>query len=284
MAKILKIDEMHGNGRFWITDYFDLNTIPKDVLASKCVDFSFMAKNQGYGKEIFVNGDEILAEKKYFTATYETVKETLRAKYKFDDWQFAEDSVANNVRIIILFVDIKRNKDIMLAEMKSLGWSESFSDETVYQGFRVVAISFDPIYQMSVSDEAHSFEFLYHWTPDYNVDEILAKGLIPKDGNGRFKYPRKVHLIKGNVTDRKKAHIGWQLCQTNGNPLNDGHYTLIQIETALVPKSVAFYYDPRYEHGYYTKRRIPAGTLKVIGKIEYRKESVYADNYEINYI
>jgi hypothetical protein len=64
---------------------------------------------------------------------------------EFDTLEKAEKFEANNVKIIILFVDIKRNKDIMLAEMKSLGWSELFSDETVYQGFRVVAISFLPI-------------------------------------------------------------------------------------------------------------------------------------------
>lgn len=284
MEKILTVDELQKQENFTPLSYFDLRKITKKELMSKYVDFSFIAKNQGFGKNVLVTNKEILSERKYYTAVYETVKSTLQGKYGFDDWQIKEDCVANNVKIIILFVDFKRNKDIMVAEMQSLGWCESISEKIIFYGVPVIAISFDPIYQMSITDEARSFKFLYHWTPSYNIKEILKRGLLPKKENSLYNYPPRVHLIKGNVIDENKVYIGWQLCQLNDNSMNNGEYTLFQIETKLIPTNVAFYYDPRYEYGYYTKRKIPVNALKIIGNIIYKKEKTYTPIYHITYL
>jgi len=284
MEKILTVDELQKQKITQPLKYFDFSKISKKELLSKYIDFSFIAKNQGFGKNIFVTDKEILTERKYYTAVYETVKNTLQSKYGFDSWQIKEDCVANNVKIIMLFVDYKHNKDIILAEMESLGWSESISETNVYYGIPVIAISFDPIYQMSVTDEARSFEFLYHWTPNYNIKGILKSGLLPKKDNDVYNYPPRVHLMKGNITDENKVYFGWQLCQSNNNPMNNGEYILVQVETKLIPTSVAFYYDPRYEYGYYTKRKIPVNALKIIGSVVYKKETVYASTYSITYL
>ena len=264
--------------------YFDLSKISKEELMSKYVDFAFIVKNQGFGKNVFITNKEILTESKYYTVVYDKVKNTLKNKYGFDDWQIKEDCVSNNVKIIMLFVDFKHNTDIILAEMESLGWSESFREKNVHYGIPIIAISFDPIYQMSITDEARSFDFLYHWTPNYNIKEILKSGLLPKKENGVYKYHPRVHLMKGNITDENKIYIGWQLCQSNNNSMNNGEYTLIKVETKLIPTSVAFYYDPRYEYGYYTKRKIPLNALEIIGNIVYKKESKYTPSYSIKYL
>lgn len=284
MKKILTVDELQEQKNIQPLKYFDLSKISKQELMSKYVDFSFIVKNKGFGKNVFVTNNDIITESKYYTAVYETVKNTLQNKYDFDDWQIKEDCVANNVKLIILFVDYKHNKDIILAEMKSLGWSESISEKIVHYGIPVIAISFDPIYQMSITDEARSFEFLYHWTPNYNIKGILKNGLLPKQDNDVYKYHPRVHLMKGNIADENKVYIGWQLCQANESPMNNGEYTLLQIETKLIPISVAFYYDPRYDHGYYTKRKIPVDALKIIGYVVYKKESVYTPHYSIKYL
>lgn len=85
--------------------------------------------------------------------------------------------------------------------------------------------------------------------------------MLPKKDNDVSNYPPHVHLMKGNITDENKVYFGWQLCQSNDNPTNNGEYILVQVETRLIPTSVAFYYDPRYEYGYYTKRKIPVNAL-----------------------
>lgn len=280
--KIKKIKEFK---KFKISDYFDLSKISKKDLLSKYVDLSAFVNKRGYGNDLLINYDKnILIENRNYTVVFNTVVSEFKKDFNFSDWQFVEEIIANEVHVITLFVDYNINKDVVLAKMKALGWSGSLTADQIIDGIPVMAIYFDPIYQMSVSDEARSFKFLYHWTPTYNIDSILKYGILPKSESVLFSYPPHVHLMKGDITEHAKIYLGWQLSKSNTNQKNDGDYTLLSIKTELIPKTVAFYYDPRYKFGYYTKRKIKSESLCIIGSIKYKIDEEFSTLYQIKYI
>lgn len=125
-------------------------------------------------------------------------------------------------------------------------------------------MSFDTMFQKDVSDEARQYQYLYHWTPLYNLESIIKNSLIPCSENKLFDYPNRLHLIKGNTSQNEIFNIGRQLCATNKKRQNNGDYVLLSINLSQVPNNTEIYYDPRYEWGYYTKVQIPYSAIKPI--------------------
>lgn len=258
--------------KFEITDYFNLSKLSKEDVLSISVDLTVFVHGSGYGnKLLYVDDKTFLSEGVEKTMPIEEVKKELLNKLKLKEWQIVEDCRANNVKLIILYVDYGINEEIILSEMQACGWSKSYiTNPTQMYGQTVKAISFDPMFQPNVNEEARSFKTLFHWTPIYNVELIRENGLIPKSENGLFDYPPHVHLMKGNITDDQRMYLGWQLCRKNHNQLNKGTYSLFEVNTAAIPENVDFFYDPRYEFGYYTKEIIPKEALKELGMFQFK--------------
>lgn len=80
--------------------------------------------------------------------------------------------------------------------------------------------------------------------------------MIPKSNNYKFSYPPKIHLIKGSANNEEIYNIGLQLCNENKDIRNNREYILLNIDTTNILDKVEFFYDPRYEFGYYTKQYI----------------------------
>jgi len=62
--------------------------------------------------------------------------------------------------------------------------------------------------------------------------------------------------MKGSIDMYNCYLLGEQLYKSNKNLLNDGKYALLNVDTTKIPYKIDFFYDPRYEHGYYTKQKI----------------------------
>lgn len=264
-----EIKEISSNNSFQIKDYFDLDKLTKQDIKDICVDYrTYLSVGFGYNV-LYANGKLIteIAEK---TSPINEVISELKTRLKFKDWQIEKVNGANGIGLILLFVNYNMNKECVIKEMESMGWSMARTCDDMKWGIPLLAIHFDPIHQNEVTPEAMKFNFLFHWTPSYNEDGIRKNGLQPRSQNKLFSYRDHVHIMKGNIPEKQKIYLGRQLCEVNYVPKNNGLYKLIQIETAKITDTVKFYYDPRYEWGYYTNDAIPPSALTVIGEINFK--------------
>lgn len=247
-----------------IENIFNFSSIPFDELEEQYVDLSVIVSSSGYGgKFMGVNG-KILKENATKTLSITETKNEIQRKFKFKDWQFATQEGANKIRLVMLYPGILKNSKLIKEAMSACGWSLAYKTFTIKKGMIWRAMSFEPMFQNNVANEARQFKYLLHWTPLYNVKSIMEKGLIPRSENNLFDYPDRLHLIKGNVDKNELFNIGSQLCKVNDNKENYGDYVLFAIEMQQIPVETEFYYDPRYEWGYYVKTLIKSTAIKAI--------------------
>lgn len=118
-------------------------------------------------------------------------------------------------------------------------------------------------YQEDVTDAIKpKNNFLYHWTPAYNVESILKNGLVPNSKNSEFSYPPRTYLMEENSEMKKMFSLGQQLCLFNKDPNNDGTYTIIIVNIENLDDSIRFFYDPNSSIGIYTEQPIPNKNIK----------------------
>lgn len=260
--------------QFW-DNIIDLNKIPIEKLKKQYCDLELKAMGTGFG-HVFYDGPngKILKEEAKYTLPYDKTVEELKRLFKLEDWQTKmhvdTNSAANNIQLIVVFAEISQNKELIKDTMLNCGWTIAQEYPKTINGMRWTFMSFDPMFQDDVTEEALSHTFLYHITPLYNRENIEKYGLIPKSENIFFKYPERVHLIKGDTTQEEIITIGQQLYSGNVNTKNDGQYVLFALYTKLIPSNIRFYYDPRYSHGYYTKDAIPPTCMKAIEIYNYK--------------
>lgn len=97
---------------------------------------------------------------------------------------------------------------------------------------------------------------LYHFSPTYNENRILSKGLIPKRGKIKtFQYPPSVFLLT-------KPEVIKDLLYTEGEP-----YTIFIIDTSKLRKGTKFFKDPDAPNSIRTFTHIPPQAIKVYKRI-----------------
>lgn len=182
----------------------------------------------------------------------------MKSLFSLEDWQIKEYiNPGIDLTLMFLFANMYDNKKAIIKAMESYGWSYAFeSEEKIIGDEHWTMIHFDPIFQNSVNDEITINPILFHWTPKYYLESIKKKGLEPRSENYIFKYPPKIHLMKGNISEKDKMLLGNMLNINNKDKRNSGDYTLIDIDTNKIPYQIDYFYDPRYEFGYYTKNKI----------------------------
>jgi len=163
---------------------------------------------------------------------------------------------ANKIETCVLTLDKFDNVNFIIEGMKAFGWTFSY-DETLIMGQHIFkSLHFDPMFQDVVNEEIKNCSLLKHWTPLYNFNSIMQNGLIPKSNNFIFSYPPKIHLIKGTADNYQIMNIGKQLCFSNKDTRNDKNYVLLNVNAKELLDKIDFFYDPRYDWGYYTKQPI----------------------------
>lgn len=255
---------------FKIEDYWNLSSLTNGQIDSLNTDLSVFIHGNGYGDVLqYIDGKPVISESyEKRTYTFDEVKKVLKSKFWFSDWQIREDDGENNVKLILLFSVINQNYVIIVKEMETLGWTKSYiTDEIYVNGIPVIAISFDPLYQLSIKDTVRRWAFVLHASPSYNKESILQKGLIPSSQNSRFDYPPRVHLLKPTIPYTELKRICEVLSQTNNDPRNNGEYCLLQVDLSKVPEDIEFYFDPRYEYGIYSKKTIPSNAITYVNSM-----------------
>ena len=259
-----------------VEDYFDINKIDRKKILSIASDMRAFIGSQGYGSQLSTEG-ELLFEEMIKTLPIKQLRNEL-SNLGFKQWQIKSTIFANHVRVVILYVDMAKNTDVITNEMATFGWSRArISEPTVIEGVTCRVMDFDPIQQKIMNKEARKFECLYHWSPEHNVASIMNSGINTRSDNDFFSYPPKAHFMKGNISEQNASYLGWQLYNKNKN-LTNGNYVLFQINMNDVPDNIDFFGDPRFKYGYYAKETIPSSALEVIGKITYTDKNKY--NYE----
>lgn len=264
---LYEIKNVKDNG-FRIEDYFDLSKLTKDDIDSIDVDYS-LRLIRGFGNRVLYANKKLIAEEANRSYSIEEVKNELIKDIGMQEWQIVQEQGANGIKLILLLIDNNINKDCVIAEMESLGWSESREEEGYLMGKKFIAISFDPIFQDNIESEARRFKYLFHWTPSYNEESIMKYGLQPRSENNVFKYKNHVHLMKGNISINDMITLGERLSNINTDKRNTKLYTLVQVETSKIPTNVEIYYDPRYENGFYTNDTIPPNALTFIERRQF---------------
>lgn len=244
-----------------IESVFHFSSIPVEELEKQYVDLSHVVSESGYGGKFLGYRRRIIAEDATKTLSIDETRRQIQKKFKLKDWQFATEDGDNGLSFIILYPGIFRNTKVIQKAMNACGWSMAKKGTIVKDKMLWKSMSFDPLFQDDVSAEAKKFKYAFHWSPMRNYDSIMRDGLVPKSQNKLFKYPDRIHLIKGNTTKNELFYIGAQLYEMNKGLKNNGKYVLFTIDMSKCPKDMEVYYDPRYEYGYYVDKQIPISAI-----------------------
>lgn len=180
----------------------------------------------------------------------------------------------NKIYVYVITAAIGINDKIIEKDMNRMGYFLGFRQppQTV-RGLTFQVLQFEPYSQMQ-EDETEEInknnDFLYHWTPLYNLNGIIEKGLLPNNSNGIFSYPPRIYFIEGNEDISYVEKLGEQLCLTNNNPKNDGQYALLKIYLEGL-EDVSFYYDSNTDSGVYTEQKIPNRNIQYVKTYNFYK-------------
>lgn len=241
---------------------FHFSQIPDKELERQYWDLSAMVSMSGFGGPFMGSDGKILKEDAAYTMSIQETAEVMKQKFNLDDWQVGSQKGANGIEIMFLIPNFGDNIQLVNEGMEACGWSYSLYRKLKRGNMDWIILSYDPMFQENIASEAKEYEYLYHWTPEYRYSSIRKEGLYPRSENSDFKYPNRLHLLKGNLTKEQKIYIGQQLCRKNKNYKNSGRYILLRIDTKQIPETCEVFYDPRYQGGYYTKEPIPPTAIK----------------------
>lgn len=157
--------------------------------------------------------------------------------------------------------------------MEKMGYFLSQDNEKfATNGRRYRVLQFEPTSQLQ-DDETDSIKHennkLYHWTPEYNVENILKNGLIPSHKNRVFNYPSRTYLMSDKYSQQEIFGLGQQLCIHSSDPQNTGTYGLLVIDVKNLPENIRLYLDPNSLIGIYTEQEIPSQYIHFVQYIQF---------------
>lgn len=237
---------------------FDLSKIPVDKLKKQFVNFKFKLVGTPYGSELVESTKQRrLTEGITHSVDVGDVKDEMIKKYGLDSWQFDIAEMENDIKVAIIIPHVDENESMVVEDMVSMGYYLSFRNDLTQSGMNYILLRFDPRYPKSVTNDVRNMEFIYHWSPKYNLELIKKLGFTPQSKNKRFSYPPRIHFIKSDVLQSQIESLGKQLCESNDDVRNDGEYVLFTLDVSKIPDNVNFIGDSCYKHGICTEDEIP---------------------------
>lgn len=191
-------------------------------------------------------------------------------KYKLSTSLVNKVEAKHKISIYIIVALIGENVKLIKTDMEKMGYFLGHTGN-VYniQGMKFIQLQFEPYCQLQ-DDETDNikskYSTLYHWTPEYNINEIMLHGLVPSHRNNMFNYPPRTYLMKGDCDDNEMIGLGQKLCLFNRNPNNNGPYVLLAINIKDIDDDIRFYFDPNSAIGIYTEQVIPNDKIQQINK------------------
>ena len=244
---------------------FDINSISEKDARQQFINFKIVAIPDHYGSPFLKDKqgkyiiDEIIE-----SLPLSEVKGLIAKKYSLQDWQFKIVTNANKIEIALIIPNIDTNKDMLEDDMLQLGYFSGIALPFKLHNMDWIQLQFEPLYQNDETNDLKNKGVLYHITPKYNIDSIKKNGILPKSENNLFNYPNRIYLVKSDITATQMEHLVKQLCQHNTNPLNNGEYCILKINTRKLPETVKLYLDPNYEMGCWTSDEIPPNCIENI--------------------
>lgn len=170
---------------------------------------------------------------------------------------------ANNVQIILLVANVKKNAEMIVRDMEYCGWYLSRERvEDVVRGRKWIQMVFEPYWTIDATDILMHTSTLYHITLTENVETIRREGFVPKAMNKKFRYPPRTHFFTGECTLRFVKHAAKEISDGAHRTLEE--YSIILLDTDLIPENIKFYFDPDYECAIYTYETIPPKSIKKV--------------------
>ena len=244
----------------------DISKIDIELLKQAYIDLRLVPSITAYG--------DILSDKLNIKESFgdiqppDTIVNRIIQKYNIPPQLVIKREAFNKVYIYIITAIIGENDKIIEDDMKKMGYFLGHKgDVQEIQGMSFQVLQFEPYSQIQ-NDETFNvknrYKHLYHWTPEYYLNDILQKGLIPNHQNKMFNYPHRIYLMKGDSNLYEMKNLGQQLCFVNTDQRNNGKYILLKINLCDIDDSVHFYYDSNSEIGVYTEQEIPSNAINVI--------------------
>lgn len=268
LSSIIKesIQEIINDNDFDI-DSIDISAIDYETLKDAYVDLRLTPTLTTYGDPL--SDLAPIKEIKGEIMSPDNVVNAIRQKYNLKE-QFVIKREANNkICIYIILACLGINDKLIETDMKRLGYYISNRKPPKnFGGLYYQILQFEPYSQIQTDETTNIrelYDFLLHWTPKYNVEQILLNGLTPTHRNKKFEYPHRIYLIKGDSDYHQLKELGQELCKYNFDTKNDGKYTLLKIDLKNIGEEVRFYHDPNSEIGVYTELPIPPQHIKTAG-------------------
>ena len=191
-------------------------------------------------------------------------------KYKLDAQLVNKVEANHKISIYIIVAQIGNNVELIKADMEKMGYFLGHTGKVFnIEGMKFVELQFEPYCQMQ-DDETENikaqYDKLYHWTPEYHLQDIMSYGLAPSHKNRVFNYPPRTYLMKGDCDDNEMIGLGQKLCLYNKNPNNNGSYILLAINIKDIDDNIRFYFDPNSAIGIYTEQLIPNDKIQQVSK------------------
>ena len=246
----------------YVLDTFDINTIPYGERLEHYVDYNdgcilyhVIVPHNPLTES--VDEENSLAVKEVF--------DKLKHYYKIANWQMkvispfkVEIPIAEckykAISNVMIIPSIKENLQIITKEMNNAGYYcskyQSLKDN---DGMMWIIVQFNPYKQDDINNNLLRREmimYLYHCSPVKFENEILTKGLIPKNDSSVYKYPPRTFLKIGDDDMKDYYRLMREISSTH--PEYNGKYVMFTISVEKVIDSVKFYLDPNAKDCCYT--------------------------------
>ena len=286
MAKTIRIDEkkltevisyglrkvLRPNDQFFL----DINKIPIEDLKLGYKDLRLVPTSTYFGDRM---SDVLPVLKEAFGDILppDDVAKTLIEKYNLPKSFVVVREQFHKIYVYVVTALVGENEKKIEEDMAKVGYflGQRRGPNTI-DGMEYAVLQFEPECQRQndVTEEVREkYKALYHWTPSYNVQSILNKGLIPDRKNSFFNYPNRVYLIQGDASNEYLYRMGHMLSFFNNDARNNAKYSLLEINVNKIPQKVRFFYDSNSEFGIYTENIIPANTIRVLNEFDFQTKN-----------
>lgn len=249
----------------------DISKIDIEILKQSYVDLRFVPTRITYDNPLTIYSN--IEESKGDIMSPDNVVTLIKQKYHLNDQLIKKMEASNNIYIYIIYACIGNNDDLIEEEMKKMGYYVGVrSDIQNIQGMLFQILQFEPYSQIQNDETSNiktQYDYLYHWTPEYYVNDILHNGLIPNHQNNKFNYPNRIYLMKGDTDLYDMLKLGKMLCNINTDSRNNREYVLLKINLKNIDNNIHFYYDPNAEIGVYTEQTISSDNIEIVGSYNF---------------
>ena len=179
----------------------------------------------------------------------------------------------HKIAIYVVVAVVGINVGLVVKEMEKMGYHIGHRKMLpLIDGMQFEQLQFETTVAR-LNDETDTiknrYRYLYHWTPYYNVENILSFGLVPRSGNFSFSYPPRIYLNKEDADVSEISMLGSRLCHSNNSSENDGNYTLLRISLNDLDDNVRLYFDPNSNIGIFCEQKIEPVAIEIFGNARF---------------